>query len=432
MGKKITGLIFLLIICLSDSYAQKALTLRECYDMASRASALAGEKEALSDMSGIRMSNLSKNWLPDLNAGASLTYNSDVVNLKGVFESSPIPGLVDMINPLPHEQYRLTIDINQVIWDGGATKGSKAIEMAGLNVSLKQTDSDLYKLKERVNSCFFSLLLLSGQKGLLLNYLEILEMKLNSMQAALRNGLILSSDIDVLMSEKLRITQQLSENEIQYQALIQVLSGITGSAIDPSAELILPDMPEALPGELMRPELQLFDLRIDQLNAGLSLIGSTRMPKAFGFATVGYGMPPGNNFFEDTFQPYYVVGAGIKWKITDWNRAKNEKQMVSFQQAILQNRKKDLEDNIFRQMDMKRAEIRSLTSLLVSDTGLIALRKKITAAAESKYENGTITATELLGEMNSERQALVNHEIHKISLALAKAEYMNLSGTEIE
>ncbi|HSL86217.1 MAG TPA: hypothetical protein VK861_04735, partial [Bacteroidales bacterium] len=96
------------------------------------------------------------------------------------------------------------------------------------------------------------------------------------------------------------------------------------------------------------------------------------------------------------------------------------------------SRKKDLEDNISRQMDMKRAEIRSLTSLLESDTDLIGLRKRITASAESKYENGTITATELLSEMNSERQALLNHEIHKISLALAKAEYMNISGKEIE
>ena len=60
------------------------------------------------------------------------------------------------------------------------------------------------------------------------------------------------------------------------------------------------------------------------------------------------------------------------------------------------------------------------------------LRKRITASAESQYKNGTITATELLNEMNSERQALINYEIHKINLAMAQIEYLNISGKEIE
>jgi outer membrane protein TolC len=70
--------------------------------------------------------------------------------------------------------------------------------------------------------------------------------------------------------------------------------------------------------------------------------------------------------------------------------------------------------------------------MLESDTMLIALRSRITASAESQYENGTITATELLNEMNSEKQAMINYEIHKINLAMAKIEYLNISGKEIE
>jgi outer membrane protein TolC len=63
---------------------------------------------------------------------------------------------------------------------------------------------------------------------------------------------------------------------------------------------------------------------------------------------------------------------------------------------------------------------------------LIVLRKKITAAAESQYENGTITATDYMNEMTAEREALINYEIHRISLAMAQVEYMNISGKEIE
>ena len=156
------------------------------------------------------------------------------------------------------------------------------------------------------------------------------------------------------------------------------------------------------------------------------------MPKAIGFATLGYGNPPGSNFFKDEFAPYYILGASIKWNIVDWNKAKNEKQMISLQQNIIESRKSELTDNLNRLLDAKGAEISNLKSLLESDSELIALRKRITAAAESQYENGTITATDYMNELNSERQTLINYEIHKINLAMARIEYLNISGKEIE
>ena len=47
---------------------------------------------------------------------------------------------------------------------------------------------------------------------------------------------------------------------------------------------------------------------------------------------------------------------------------------------------------------------------MTSDRGL---RKRITYSAESRYENGTITATDLLNETG--KAGLINHEIHKIN-----------------
>ena len=156
------------------------------------------------------------------------------------------------------------------------------------------------------------------------------------------------------------------------------------------------------------------------------------MPKAFGFATLGYGNPPGSNFFRNEFAPYYILGAGIKWNIFDWNKVKNEKQIVSVQQRIIEDRKKDLTDNLNRLLESKASELNSLKALIESDSELITLRKRITATAESQYENGIITATEFLNEMNSEREAMINYEIHKINLVLAGIEYLNISGKEIE
>jgi outer membrane protein TolC len=425
-------LILLILLAPFTAFSQKIITLKGCYDKAADINALALEKEAYTEIWQLKDKNLSRGWLPTLDANGSFIYNSSVVDMTDILGDLPVPGIADLIKPLPHEQYKITVDINQVIYDGGAIKGARALEEADLNINKMQTETDLYKLRGQINGYYFNLLLLDRQRELLQNYLELIDKRISSMNSALASGVILRSDIDVITSEKIKLEQQLGENKIRKASLLKILSGLIGTEIDASAEFVLPSPGDEVTNELSRPELQLFDLRKEQLNAALQVIQSKRMPKAFGFATLGYGNPPGSNFFKDEFAPYYILGAGLKWNIFDWNKVKNEKQVISLQQGIIDNRKSDLTDNLKRLLDAKSAEISSLRSLLASDSELIAIRKRITAAAESQYENGTVTATEYMNELNSERQALINYEIHKINLAMAEVEYMNISGKEIE
>ena len=432
MKRKVLIIVILIIPWLFTLHAQKILTLKECYNRAMTANVLTSEKEAYSNISRIKDDNLSKGWLPTLDANGSFVYNSSVVDMGSALGSLPIPGIASAIKPLPHEQYKITVDINQVIYDGGAIKGARALEKADLSINEKQTETDLYKLRGQINTYYFNLLLLARQKELLKNYLELIKKRISSMQSALNNGVIIKSDIDVLSSEKIKLEQQLTENEIRKASLLKILSGLTGTEIDASTEFILPPETSGMTNELSRPELQLFDLRKEQLAAGMKIIESKRMPKAFGFATLGYGNPPGSNFFKDEFAPYYILGAGIKWNIFDWNKAKNEKQMITLQQGIIESRKTDLTESLNRLLESKNAEISSFKALIETDSELIALRKRITASAESQYGNGTITATDYLNELNSERQALINYEIHKINYAMARIEYLNISGKEIE
>jgi outer membrane protein TolC len=326
----------------------------------------------------------------------------------------------------------VNVDINQVIYDGGAIKGARAIEKADLLINEKQAETDLYKLRSQINTYYFNLLLLDRQEELLDNYLDIVTKRIASMQSGVENGVILRTDIDVMTTEKIKLEQQIRENHIRRESLLKILSGLMATEIDPSSELVMPSFGTDTTRVITRPELDIFDLRKEQLDASLQVINSRRMPKAFGFATLGYGNPPGNNFFRDEFAPYYILGAGIKWNIFDWNKAKTEKQIIGLQHVIIENRQTDLTDNLTRMLEAKMAEISSLRVLLETDLELISLRKRITASAESQYENGTITATELLNEINAEKQVLINHEIHRINLAMAQADYYNISGKETE
>jgi outer membrane protein TolC len=430
MKQRILIIIGIIVLTGTITDAQKILTLKECYDMAMSANAIAGEKEAYSGISKIRDENLAKGWLPSLDANAALTYNSDVVDFGAATAS--VPGMSSLFKPMPQDQYKLTLDINQVIYDGGAIKSARALEQADLKLNQKQTETDLYKLRAQINTYYFNIMLLNRQKDLLDIYHNLLVKRISSLQSAVNNGVLLKPDIDILTSEKLKLEQQITENRLRRAALIKILSDMTGSDISDSTELTLPVQKAEYTDDLLRPELQIFDIRKEQLSAGLKMVQSKRMPRAFGFATLGYGNPPGMDFFNDTFDTYYVLGAGIKWNIFDWNKAKNEKQVISLQQVIVENRKTDMSDNLRRQLEGKMSEINSLKELVNTDSELIDLRKRITSAAESQYENGTITATEYLNELNSEKSAVINGEIHRINLALAGIEYLNISGKEIE
>jgi outer membrane protein TolC len=424
--------IFLLIVLTKTLSAQQVLTLKECYEASMASNALAGEKKAYSEISALRDKNITKGWMPTIDLNGNALYNSSVIDLSSALGSLPFPGIENAIRPLPNDQYKITLDINQVIYDGGAVRGARAVEKADLRVNEKQTETDLYKLRSQINAYYFNLLLIDRHKELLEIYNELIDKRLQTVRSGIENGVMLRTDADVLASEQINIRQQLSESEIRKNALMKVLADLTGITVDASTELVLPVQTEGMDDEILRPELQLFDLRKEQLAASEKLIASRRLPKAFGFASLGYGNPPGNNFFRDEFDTYYIMGAGVKWNIFDWHKAMNEKQAISLQSNIVDNRKKDLTDNIMRQLGIKKAEIISLEKMIESDEELVLMRKRITASAESQHQNGTITATEYLNILNAERQALINSEIHKINLSLARIEYLNISGKEIE
>ena len=98
------------------------------------------------------------------------------------------------------------------------------------------------------------------------------------MHSALDNGVILRSDIDVMTSEKIKLEQQIKENEIRKASLLKTLSSLTGTEIKPSSELVVPSFPSEITTDLSRPELEVFDLRKEQLNSNLKIINSKRMP----------------------------------------------------------------------------------------------------------------------------------------------------------
>ncbi|MBN1388406.1 MAG: TolC family protein [Bacteroidales bacterium] len=432
MKKHILILIIMTMTCSFLVSAQDIITLDLCYENAARNHPRAGEKQMHQNLWQLKQDNLSSSWYPSIEAGANALYNSDVVDMSEAFESIPVPGITENIPVMPHDQYRLTIDINQVIYDGGVIKGNRLLEDAGLEVSKKEVEAELYKTREQVNKYYFTFILLHKQKEQLNIYLQTITEQILSLESGIRNGVLLPSDRDVLKAEKIKLEQQIAETEIHINSTAVVLSDLTGMEINIDTEAIVPDPVISRSDSLSRPELNVLELKKQQLEANKAIIKSERMPKAFAFATLGYGKPPGNDFFSDTFGPYYIIGAGIKWNIIDWKKSNRQQQIIDINKSIISDHKKDLADNFNRALKMKYAEIISLESALASDKELISTLKNVRNTALSRYNNGTITASEYLAEWNKEKQAVITREIHAVNLAKAQVEYLNIAGKEIE
>ncbi len=323
----------MLLSVMTASWSQQTVTLWQCYDSAAIANPLSGERELYRQMTILRDQNLASARMPSLDLGGTLAWQSDVVDMSELLSSIPVPP--GSLPSIPHEQYRATLDVSQVIWDGGVTRSARAVEQVVSELNMQQNEADIYRLREQVNNYFFPLLLARSQLEVTGLLVAELDARISEASSGVENGVVPPVALDVLRAEKIRAEQVVSELNRRCEALVSALDQITGIEGLEDAELLLPEPVINGDEAIDNPELRLFDVRQRQLEMSKGLLKSQRMPKAFGFAQAGYGSPPGNNFLSENPDFYYSLGAGIKWNIFDWNKNSNERKSLALQQQLL-------------------------------------------------------------------------------------------------
>lgn len=406
--------------------SQKIVTLWQCYDSAAVATPLSGEGALYSEMSSLHNQNLASAWLPSLDLNGSFSYQSDVADITKMLGSIPLPP--GSLPSIPHEQYRATFDVSQVMWDGGVTRSARAVEQVVNELNMKQNEADVYRLREQVNNYYFSILLVSGHMEVTGFLISDLDGRIKEASSGVANGVVTPVTLDVLKAEKIKAGQQLTELTRRRESLVSVLEQITGITGLQDASFQLPEITISGDEIIDNPDMRLIELRSRQLEVSRDLLRSQRMPRAFGFAQAAYGNPPGTNFFSETADFYYSVGAGFKWNIFDWNKNSNERKSLSIQQQLIDIRRSATEESLQRLLTVKMAEISALREAAEQDDELINIRKKIAGVAASQLENGTITATQYLTELNNEKQAVISAAIRQISISRAEADYIYITG----
>jgi len=397
------------------------LSLDYCYQKAMANFPLIKQRQLLKDVSQLKIKTLDNTFLPQAFINGQATYQSDVTSLPIKLPNVNIEGL-------SKDQYKVSLDLSQTIYDGGNVSKQKKLESLSIETDEQNLDAELYKLKDRVNQLYFGIILIQESEKQVDVIKKDIENKLAKIESGVKNGIMLESNADVLKAEIIKLDQQLIELLENKKSSFEMLAELMGESINETPVLNLPVSPEIKSlFENKRLEMKVFDLQLKKTDALKDLVSVKTMPRFSAFGQAGYGRP-GLNMLKNEFKEYYMVGAKLSWNIWDWNQNHTDRKIIDIQKDIINSQKDIFEKNLKISAEKQMGDIRKLQSLIEKDNELIELRDKIVKTYSSQLDNGVITSTEYLTEVNNQLQARLTMESHKIQLIQAKINYLTLTG----
>lgn len=311
----------------------------------------------------------------------------------------------------------MSLDVSQIIWDGGYTKAKKEAEMADMEVMKLSNETDLYALEERINQIYFGILTLKEQEKQARLRENLLEENRNVIATGAANGVAAESDLNLIEAELLANQQYITRIKTSMNAYIKILSLMTGIDIQETAVFEKPAVPVPSTRQILRPELKLFDARLSALEIQKKISNTAVMPKFSFFAQGLYGYP-GFNMFEDMLHYQwswnYIVGLRFQWNVSSFYTKKNNIRNIEVNKNMVNVQKERFiyENNL--QQSQTNAAINQMLEIMQDDDRIIELRTKIRIASESKWQNGIITMSELLKDITNETNARLDKSIHEL------------------
>jgi outer membrane protein TolC len=415
-----------LLICLFAAYHTNAQTpdsisLSYCISQTVANYPLIKQQDIYPLITNLRIKNLDKNFLPQMSVNGSASYQSDVTKIP-----ISLPGL--NIPDVNKDNYKISLDVNQVVYDGGITKTQKNIENAGLQIDKQNVAVSLYNLKQSVIQLYFNILLLQENEKQLNVVANDLAGKLKIIESGVRNGVQLQSNADLIKIEILKTKQQLNDVESSKAANISMLGLFMNVQLNPKALFTAPEnLTDPTNESNVREELKLFDYQLNKLDQMKKLSSDKNLPRISLFGQAGYGRP-GLNMLNPDFADFYIVGARLSWNFWNWNQTKNEIKILDYQKDLINNQKEIFDKSLKISLEKELADIQKYNDQFNEDAEIIKLRENVVKAYSSQLDNGVITATDYITQLTNKSQAVLQFESHKLMKSRAIVNYLYLLG----
>ena len=416
-------LLFISLLLIGPEFisSQTQLTLEDCYEKARINYPLIKQKDYINRTKDYSVSNVWNGYFPQITLLGQATYQSDVTEVP-----MPLPGIV--IERLTKDQYKVAVDVTQTIYDGGVMSSQADIQESINEIEDQKIEIELLKVKERVNQIYMGILLIEAQLNQIDLVIEDLSASISKLEAAYANGTATKPDVDVLKAELLKTEQrkiELSSSRISY---INMLGLLINEKLDESTTLLTPSQINFLSAEeISRPELRLYSAQNNLIENQSGLTSSKIIPKANLFFQGGYSKP-GLNMFKNDFAWYYITGIRFSWSLSNLYSYGNESEINELSKLNIDAQTETFLLNTKITTNQQLQEVDKLKKLIEVDKSIIDLRTSVKESSKAKLDNGVITSSDYIRDLNAEDTARQNLEIHKIQLLLAQYNYKITTG----
>lgn len=363
------------------------------------------------------LSNARRAWLPQLSFAAQATWQTEVPSFPNALAGMLAQQGIDMPG-MNKDQYKAALELNQTLWDGGKSEADKRIARAEAAEQARSADVDLYALQGRVDNLFFGILLLDERIAQTQLTLDLLRSNLEKVRALQRNGVAMQSDADAVEAELLTVNQQLTQVTASRDSYRWMLEIFTGRPLD-GERLERPDASEPRSMESSRPELALFDATADKLTAQERLVKAATRPH-FGLFAQGYYGYPGMDYFQSMMSPDWswnaMAGVKMSWNFGAYYTRKNSLAKLRTAKEQVEMQREIFLFNTRLQTAEESGDIARLRKALADDDRIVALRRSVREAAESKLRNGVIDTDDLLRKITDEAAAATARSAREIEL----------------
>jgi len=336
-----------------------------------------------------------------------------------------VPGFESPNVPLNFN--RLLINFNQTIYNGRLAAQKSLIDSLSYDSRAYRLEVEKIKVKSKITGLYSSIVLVREQRQIIDRQIGTVEAKAKKLQGAIDAGVGYKSDLLNLKATVLSLRQSATDLEYLERSLRQQLSTLTLHTLTGSNEFILPNIIINDEGVEARPELKLINSQQYMLMAQSDMSSASRMPYVGVFGNVGLGYP-GYDIFKPEISPMLMIGLKVNWKIVDWSKSKNDRQLITWNRDILtyqyDRAKMQLEAELIKQ----KQEIAKYEELITRDRQIVEMKKEVTQQISARLSGGTATSTDFLIQLNSEAVAELNESIHVIKLTLAKLSYTIIQG----
>ena len=407
--------------------AQKALTIEQCYDLARQNYPLLKQHDLIQKTKDFTLQNAWRGYIPQINVNGQATYQSETTNFADVFGSLP-PQFAGLIKfpQYSKDQYRLTGEVSQTIFDGEASKFKKENAKMQAEISEQSLEVNLYTLRDRVNQVYFGVLLIDQE--LLQNGIQQNDIQngIDKTQALVNNGTAYKSSVDELKAQLMTVQQSKVELLSNRRSFLLVLGLLTNQTLDDSTALVTPQTP-TLSSEIKRPELHLYDVQKKNYDIQSKQLETGLMPLISAYFDGSYGRPTLNNVSND-FGAFWITGIRFNWSLTALYTMKNSRKIFGLNQTDLDIQKETFIFNTNISLSQQDQDIRKYNDLVANDQKIVDLRSSVTKASDAQLQNGVITGHDYLTQVDAEAAARLNLILHKVQLLQVEYNHLNTTG----